>query len=163
MNAERELVQVAMNGEGVIGRRHFLRTIGLGAAGLAATAAVPISFTDWMALQAADIRKNHRACILLWMAGGPRQLATFAPKPGTEHGGETRSIKTAVSGISIAEGWNETAKVMNEIALVRSMTNKEGNHQRATYQLHTGYVPSATLKHPHLGCSVAGELGESKF
>jgi hypothetical protein len=163
MNAERELVQVSMSGEGVIGRRHFLRTIGLGAAGLAATAAVPLSFTDWMALQAADMRKNHRACILLWMAGGPSQLETFDPKPGTEHGGETRSISTSVSGISIAEGWTETAKVMKEIALVRSMTNKEGNHQRATYQLHTGYVPSATLKHPHIGCSIAGELGESQF
>src|SRR5262249_20121194 len=58
---------------------------------------------------------------------------------------------------------NQTAKVMNEIALVRSMTNKEGNHQRATYQLHTGYVPSATIKHPHLGCAVAGELGPSQF
>ena len=46
---------------------------------------------------------------------------------------------------------------------MRSMTNKEGNHQRATYQLHTGYVPTATLKHPHLGCSIAAELGESKF
>ena len=33
---EHEMVQVAMSGEGVIGRRHFLRTIGLGAAGLAA-------------------------------------------------------------------------------------------------------------------------------
>lgn len=163
MNAERELMQVAMSGEGVIGRRHFLRTIGLGAAGLAATAAVPISFTDWMALQAADIRKNHRACILLWMAGGPSQLETFDPKPGTEHGGETKAISTAVPGISIAEGWGETARAMKDIALVRSMTNKEGNHQRATYQLHTGYVPSATIKHPHLGCSVAGELGESHF
>ncbi len=52
---------------------------------------------------------------------------------------------------------------MKEIALVRSMTNKEGNHQRASYQLHTGYAPTATLKHPHLGCSIAAELGDSKF
>ena len=52
---------------------------------------------------------------------------------------------------------------MKDIALVRSMTNKEGNHQRATYQLHTGYVPSATVKHPNIGCSMASELGESKF
>jgi Protein of unknown function (DUF1501) len=163
MDAERELVQVAMSGDGVIGRRHFLRTIGLGAAGLAAGAAVPLSFTDWMALQAGEVRKNHRACILLWMAGGPSQLETFDPKPGTEHGGETKAIQTATSGISIAEGWNETARAMDRIALVRSMTNKEGNHQRATYQLHTGYVPSATLKHPNIGCSIAGELGESKF
>ncbi len=163
MDTERELVQVAMSGEGIVGRRHFLRTIGLGAAGLAATAAVPVSFTDWMALQAGEMKKRRMACILLWMAGGPSQFETFDPKPGTDHGGETRAISTAVSGISIAEGWGHTAKVMNEIALVRSMTNKEGNHQRATYQLHTGYVPSATVKHPSLGCSVAGELGESKF
>jgi hypothetical protein len=147
----------------VIGRRHFLQTIGLGAASVAASAAIPLSFSDWMALQAADMRKRQMACILLWMAGGPSQLETFDPKPGTEHGGETRSIATAVSGIAIAEGWQQTAKAMNEIALVRSMTNKEGNHQRATYQLHTGYVPSATIKHPHLGCSLAGELAESHF
>jgi hypothetical protein len=163
MTMERKLVQVAMSGAGVIGRRHFLRTIGLGAAGLAATGAIPVSFTDWMAVHAADIRKRQMACILLWMAGGPSQLETFDPKPGTDHGGETKAIATAVSGISIAEGWDHTAKIMHEIALVRSMTNKEGNHQRATYQLHTGYVPSATLKHPHIGCSVASELGQSHF
>lgn len=163
MNVERELVQVAMSGEGILGRRHFLRTIGLGAAGLAAGAAMPLSFTDWMALQAGEVRKNHRACILLWMAGGPSQLETFDPKPGTEHGGETRAIQTAAPGISIAEGWNETARAMDRIALIRSMTNKEGNHQRATYQLHTGYVPSATLKHPNIGCSVAGDPAESHF
>ncbi len=71
--------------------------------------------------------------------------------------------QTAVPGISIAEGWDQTAKTMKDIALVRSMTNKEGNHQRATYQLHTGYVPSATIKHPNIGCSIVSELGESKF
>jgi uncharacterized protein (DUF1501 family) len=152
-----------MNGQGVIGRRHFLRAIGLGAAGLSASAAVPVSFIEWMALQAAELRKNQAACILLWMNGGPSQLETFDPKPGTEHGGPTRAIATAVPGIAIAAGWEQTAKVMQDIALVRSMTNKEGNHQRATYQLHTGYAPSATIKHPHLGCSVASELGESHF
>ncbi len=163
MAIEKETVQVAMSGSGVIGRRHFLQTIGLGAASLGAAATIPISFTDWMALHAADLRKRQSACILLWMAGGPSQLETFDPKPGTEHGGETKAIATAVPGISIAEGWSYTAKVMKDIALIRSMTNKEGNHQRATYQLHTGYVPSATIKHPHIGCSMVSELGESHF
>src|SRR5262249_6456005 len=139
----------------------FLQAIGLGTVGLAAQAAIPLSFTDWMALQAAELRKRQMACVLLWMAGGPSQLETFDPQPGTEHGGVTRTIATAVPGIAIAEGWSHTARVLNEIALVRSMTNKEGNHQRATYQLHTGYVPSATIKHPHIGCSLSGELGES--
>ena len=163
MALEKEMVQVAMNGGGrdrppplpsdalARGRRR------------GCSAAIPLSFTDWMALHAADLRKRQMACILLWMGGGPSQLETFDPKPGTEHGGETKSIATAVPSISIAEGWDQTAKVMKDIALVRSMTNKEGNHQRATYQLHTGYLPSATVKHPHLGCSVVSELGESKF
>jgi len=163
MALHKTMLQVAMDAGGLIGRRQFLQTIGFGAAGLAATATVPLSFTDWMALQAADLRKREMGCILLWMAGGPSQLETFDPKPGTAHGGETRAIETTVPGIAIAEGWNQTAKVMKDIALVRSMTNKEGNHQRATYQLHTGYIPSATLKHPHIGCSVVSEGSESHF
>jgi hypothetical protein len=163
MALEKETVHVAIDGNGVIGRRSFLQAIGLGTAGVAAGVAIPASFTDWMALHAAELRKEQMACILLWMAGGPSQLETFDPKPGTEHGGQTKSIATAVPGISIAQGWDHAAKAMKDIALVRSMTNKEGNHQRATYQLHTGYVPSATIKHPHLGCSMVGELGESHF
>jgi Protein of unknown function (DUF1501) len=163
MALEKELVRVAMNHDGVINRRHFVQTIALGTAGLAGSATIPISFTDWMAVHAADLRKRQMACILLWMAGGPSQLETFDPKPGTEHGGETKAIPTAVPGVSIAEGWGHTAKVMNDIAIVRSMTNKEGNHQRATYQLHTGYVPSATIKHPNIGCSMVSEMGESQF
>ncbi len=162
MDFERDVVQVSMNGDGVLGRRRFLQSIGLGAAGMAAGFA-PASFMDLMTLNADEMRKREMACILLWMGGGPSQLETFDPKPGTEHGGSTKAVATSVPGISIAEGWNQTAKVMNEIALIRSMTNKEGNHQRATYQLHTGYVPSATLKHPHIGCSAVSEMGESKF
>jgi hypothetical protein len=156
-------LHVAMNQDGLIGRRQFLQTIGAGAAGLTAAAVVPASSVDLMALQAAELRKREMACILLWMAGGPSQFETFDPKPGTSHGGDTKAMATAVPGISIAEGWRQTARVMKDIALIRSMTNKEGNHQRATYQLHTGYVPSATIKHPHIGCSVVAEEGESKL
>jgi hypothetical protein len=47
---------------------------------------------------------------------------------------------------------------MGDIALIRSMTNKEGEHVRATYQLHTGYLPTGTVKHPSLGCAIAKEL-----
>ena len=85
-----------MSGAGVIGRRHFLQTMGAGAAGLGLSAGIPVSFTDWMALHADDLRKRRMACILLWMAGGPSQLETFDPKPGTAHGGETKAIQSAV-------------------------------------------------------------------
>lgn len=151
-------VRVEMNGQGVVGRRGFLRGIGLGAAGVAG-----LSFTDLMAVQAEELRKKQMACILLWMGGGPSQFDTWDPKPGTETGGETRAIDTAVPGIQIAHHWPNVARVMGDIALIRSMNNKEGNHQRATYQLHTGYAPSGTVKHPGFGSVVAAELGDAKF
>jgi hypothetical protein len=97
------------------------------------------------------------------MGGGPSQFETFDPKPEHANGGKTEIIDTAVSGIKIAKGWEKTALAMKEIALIRSMTNKEGNHQRATYQLHTGYQPTGTVKHPNFGCVTAAELGNPKF
>ncbi len=155
---QKTIVKVAMNGQGVLGRRGFLKGIGLGAAGL-----MGLSFTDLMAVHADEIRKRQMACILLWMGGGPSQFETFDPKPDHKNGGETATIETAVPGIRIARGWEKTAAAMKDIALVRSMTNKEGNHQRATYQLHTGYAPTGTVKHPSFGCNVAAELGDPKF
>src|SRR4051812_18455931 len=155
---EKTIVRVAMDGRGVLHRRGFLRGIGLGAAGLAA-----VSFTDVLALQAAELRKRQMACILLWMAGRPSQLETFDPKPDHANGGGLKPIDTAVPGLRIAPGWDRTAQVIKEIALVRSMTNREGNHERATYQLHTGYPPSGTVKHPSFGCVAANELGDPKF
>jgi len=101
--------------------------------------------------------------ILLWMAGGPSQFETFDPKPGVETGGPTEAISTAVPGIRIAQGWEHTAQAMADIALIRSMTNKEGNHQRASYQLHTGYLPSGGLKHPNVGSAVAERIAPHDF
>ncbi|MCA9060681.1 MAG: DUF1501 domain-containing protein, partial [Planctomycetaceae bacterium] len=93
-----------------------------------------------------------------WMQGGPSQFETLDPKPGHENGGPTDAISTSVSGIQIADNFPQTAKVMDHCAIVRSLTNKEGSHPRATYQMHTGYVPSGSVKHPSLGACLAHQL-----
>ena len=160
MNAK-TIVNVTTDGRGVIGRRGFFRSVGAGALGAAGLGA--LSFTDLMAVHADELRGRQMACILLWMAGGPSQFETFDPKPGHANGGETKAIDTAVPGIQIAEGWDKTAAAMGDIALIRSMTNREGNHQRATYQLHTGYAPTGTIRHPSFGANVAAELGPEDF
>lgn len=134
-------------------RRSFLHCVSAGA-----IAAGTLNFRDLMSLQAEELRKQGRSMILLWMQGGPSQFETFDPKPGTENGGPTTAISTAVPGIQIAAGWEKTAAQMQEIALIRSMTNREGNHQRATYQLHTGYIPSGSVKHPSFASAVAQQL-----
>ncbi|RUL86307.1 DUF1501 domain-containing protein [Tautonia sociabilis] len=153
----KSIVRVDLDGAGALRRRGFLKTVGLG------MGAAGLSFTDRMAVHAASMRSRHRAMILLWMNGGPSQFETFDPKPEHPNGGGTRAIETSVPGIRIAEGWSRVAGVMEDIALIRSMTNTEGNHQRATYQLHTGYAPTASVKHPSFGASAARELADASF
>jgi hypothetical protein len=148
-------VEVTISKNGLLSRRGFLHRVAGGAAACGA-----LGWFDAVTLEAQELRRRGMACILLWMQGGPSQLETFDPKPGHANGGPTRAIATRVDGIQIAEHWPEAAAVMQEIALIRSMTNREGNHQRATYQLHTGYTPAGGVKHPSLGSIAASELGE---
>jgi uncharacterized protein (DUF1501 family) len=152
------LLHLQTTRDGVIHRRAFLRRVGAGAAALGA-----LGWMDAVALSAEEMRKNNMACILLFMRGGPSQMETFDPKPGTTNGGPTKAIPTAVNGIRIAEHWDKTAAAMKDIALVRSMTNREGEHQRATYQLHTGYAPMGSVKFPSFGSVVASEIGPKEF
>ncbi len=151
------LMHVQTSAVGVVSRRGFLRTIAAGAgAGL-------LGWKDAVTLHADELRRQGMACILLFMRGGPSQFETFDPKPGVANGGPTKAIPTAASGVHVAEGWEKTAQAMKDIALIRSMTSKEGEHQRAVYQMHTGYVPLASLKYPSLGAVVASELAPKEF
>jgi hypothetical protein len=122
-----------------------------------------LGWLDHLTLRADELRRQQRACILLWMAGGPSQFETFDPKPGADTQGPTRSIPTAVPGVHIAEHWTRTARVTNEMTIIRSMTSREGNHGRATYLLHTSYPPSGGIVHPGIGSIVAKEIGPRDF
>ena len=135
-------------------RRRFLQTVS------AATAFAGSSgLRNLMADQAQELRRQGKSMILLWMQGGPSQFETLDPKPGKETGGPTEAIATSVPGIRISENFPNVAKHMADIAIVRSMTNKEGSHPRATYQLHTGYVPAGSVKHPSFGSCIAQQIG----
>jgi hypothetical protein len=149
--------RVAVDRAHVVGRRDFLRGISL--AGLAAGT---LSWTDLMTANADELRKKGKACILLWMSGGPSQFETFSPKPDHPNGGSTKAIPTAVSGIQIAENFPLLAKSMKDLAIIRSMTSKEGSHPRGTFLMHTGYIPSASVKYPSFGATVAHEIGDPK-
>src|SRR5438552_16149574 len=154
MNNQRQTwINVHMDRDGALSRRGFLRWIGAGA----------VSWLDYLTLHAEELRKAHKACILLWMSGGPSQFETFDPKPGAETQGPTKAITTAVPGIAVAEHWTKVAGVTKDLTVIRSMTSKEGNHGRATYLLHTGYSPSGGVVHPGIGSIVASELGRADF
>src|SRR6185312_11378941 len=85
------------------------------------------------------------------------------PKPGSKLGGTFKTIDTKIRGAKICEHLPQLAEHADRLAIIRSMTSKEGNHDRGQYLMHTGYAPSATLKHPSLGAWVSHELGHPKF
>src|SRR5262245_59915479 len=146
-------VRVRMDSTGVVSRRGFLQMAG----------ATGLGLSNVLAGRAAELKKQNRACILLWMAGGPSQFESFDPKPGADTQGPTKAISTDVPGLQIAEHWARMARVMNDMAVIRSMTSKEGNHGRATYLLHTGYPPSGGIVHPGFGSLVSQQLGSADF
>lgn len=134
-------------------RRHFMQHV----AG-AASAVPALSFLSHLRANAATVRASRKACILMWMGGGPPSIDIFDLKPGSKNGGEFKPIDTAASGVQICEHMPETAKVFQHLSLVRSMSTREADHSRGRYYMHTGYVPNATVTHPTFGSVVSHEL-----
>jgi hypothetical protein len=99
-----------------------------------------------------------KSVILLWLAGGPSQLETFDPHPGTNIAAGTGAIATSVAGIQIAEGLPQVAEQMQEIAVVRSVVSREGDHERAAYNVKTGYRPDPSVIHPSIGAVLCHQL-----
>src|SRR5258708_25776555 len=118
---------------------------------LSAAGVVTYSLSGWLetlAEAAAPIKARKRSCILLWMKGGPPQTDTFDMKPGHKNGGPYKEIATSVPGIKITEHLPKVAGQMKKLAILRSMTTKEGDHQRATYYMRTGYLPQGSVHYP---------------
>src|SRR5881275_2171102 len=86
-------VDVRVTRDGAVSRRGFLR--------LAAAAGLGVG--GRLAARAGELKKQNRACILLWMAGGPSQFETLDPKPGAPTQGPTKAVSTAVPGVHFAE------------------------------------------------------------
>ena len=140
-----------------LSRREWLRLSSLGVLGC--------SLSGWLerlAVAAAKDPERKRSCILLWMNGGPAQTDTFDLKPGHANGGPFKEIATTVPGMNFSEHLPLLAKEARHLALVRSMSSREGDHARATYYLRTGYRPEGAIQYPPLGALLSKELGGSE-
>jgi uncharacterized protein (DUF1501 family) len=134
-------------------RRDFVR---MSLASVLGAAACP-----WLPrLAAAAGKKPAKACIVLWMAGGPSQTDTWDLKPGHKNGGPFREIATPIPGLRISEHLPKLAAAAKDLGIIRSMTTKEGEHGRATQLLHTGQLPNPVVDYPALGSLLAKELGD---
>ncbi|MFN4261494.1 MAG: DUF1501 domain-containing protein [Gemmataceae bacterium] len=142
--------------EHVIDRRLFLQggvatALGVSFAGLGAPRE---------SLLAGEIRKQQKHVILLWLAGGASQFETFDPKPGRPTGGPFKAIPTAVPGVHICELMPKLAKLMNKVAVIRSLDTRIGDHGGASQLMTLGRRPAAEVDYPDFGTVIAKELSE---
>jgi len=106
-----------------------------------------------------DIAKCD-SVILVWLAGGPSHIDTWDPKPGQPTGGPFKTIDTSATGIQLPEHMPTIARNMKHCALIRSMHSKEGSHERATYEMHTGFKPLGSISHPSMGSLIVQQKGK---
>lgn len=139
-----------------LSRRTMLQHLGLGLLGSSCASWVP-SF----ATQLAADPNRQRHCILLWMNGGPSQTDTFDMKPQHRNGGEFKEIATSVPGLRFSEHLPQLAQHADRLAVVRSLSTKEGDHARGTHLVRTGYAPMGDVPYPSIACSLAKELAPS--
>jgi Protein of unknown function (DUF1501) len=89
--------------------------------------------------------------IYLNMMGGVSHIDTFDPKPGApEIQGPVDSLATNVPGIHLTEFLPGLARQADKLAIIRSMTSNQGDHNAAQYFLHRSYREGGTLSHPAL-------------
>ena len=83
-----------------MGRRYFLRAGSLGLLGIGLRQFFELE-SQLAAAEVSEARKKAKAkaCILLWLEGGPSQYDTWDPKPGSAF----KPIPTNVAGIQISE------------------------------------------------------------
>ncbi|HJZ93017.1 MAG TPA: DUF1501 domain-containing protein [Gemmataceae bacterium] len=132
-------------------RRGFLGS------GVAGTLGLALSPGLHRLLGADERARRAKACILLWLNGGPSHIDTFDPKPGAATGGPFKAIETKAPGVRLCEHLPNLADQAHRLTVVRSLTSPEGDHDRAFRFVHTGNVPQDVLRYPGLGSVMARE------
>lgn len=91
-------------------------------------------------LRAQPHAAKAKACIVLFMWGGPAQQDTWDPKPDApaEYRGEFKTIATRVPELRICEHLPLLADRTDRLAVIRSMTHNDVDHTSATHFLLTG-------------------------
>src|SRR5208282_4952984 len=109
-----------------LSRRQILRVGGLGSLGLTLRGVLRAEAEGGAARSTTagpKLASPIRSCILIFHYGGPCHIDTFDMKPNApaEIRGQFGSIATSVPGLRVCEHLPQTARVMDRLAIVRSM------------------------------------------
>ena len=106
-----------------VSRRSFLKIGALGLGGL--------TLPQLLRAEAAGgVKMGHKAVIMIFLPGGPSHQDMFDLKMDapSEVRGEFKPIETNVSGIQICEHLPKVAKLMDKMAIIRSIVGCNGDH-----------------------------------
>src|SRR3569623_356086 len=106
--------------------------------------------------------------ILLWMSGGPGHHETWDPKPAAveQLRGPFGAIPTNVPGALFSETLPESAQVMDQLAILRSVRHGTGDHTTGNHWMLTGFEgpdfnkpDNQIQRRPSLGSAVSALRG----
>jgi len=96
----------------------------------------------------------------LWMGGGPTHMDTWTIKTGSANQGSFEALKTSADGIEISEAMPKMAEQFKYMTRIESLNSQEGDHNRGTVKMNTGFAPSTIgVNMPHLGSIVSHYVG----
>jgi len=105
--------------------------------------------------------RSKKSIILIYLVGGPPHQDMFDLKPDApqEVAGPWKPISTNVPGIQICEALPKLAKIMDKLAIVRSLVGNQAGHD--AQQVYNGRFPkkSPSGPFPQLGSVVAKVKG----
>ena len=76
--------------------------------------------------------------------------------------GEFKEIATSVPGMRFSEHLPQLAKQADQLAIIRGLSTKEGDHGRGTHLMRTGHAPMGVEKFPAIGASLAKQLASTE-
>jgi hypothetical protein len=147
-------------------RRGFLRAGALGLGGL--------TLAELARLRAEGAVRSGAAgtsVILIWLSGGPGHMETWDPKPlaPAEYRGPLGAIDTSVPGIQFSELMPEQARIMDRLAVLRTVNHGSGDHTKGNHWMLTGFEGPAfnapdnrVQRRPALGAAVAKVRGANR-
>jgi hypothetical protein len=133
---------------GNVNRRHFMQhAAGIGALGLPA-----VNFFSQLhaAVGPTAKKRDHKSMIIIWMNGGAAVKDFWDLKPGHANN-HAEATRTAVSGIEINKLLPKIAAQMKDLAIIRSNSRTEGDHNRGTILTSTGRTPNPLSEWPSMG------------
>lgn len=120
-------------------RREFLRVGGLSALGLSLPQLL-------RGAEAMNRPRRARACIVLFLMGGPPQHSTWDPKPDApaEVRGDFGPTATNVPGVQICSLLPRLARQADKLCLLRAVSTRDNAHSSSGYYMLTG-IPHAPM------------------